>query len=291
MIKFRSAILLVLFLLVGLSAFPTVYSFRVQCTKKGDPALLQVFNKIPDRQSYMLPSGTTLYFSGGYFKNLGIAQNRLDVVKNLGIDKAFIRVFKNKAYLSDRVSANMLNALMKDYKDNLAKADSLTEVAVEKQTDTKQEERTYTRAEFAALKRSRRIAKEEEADVGNNELVEKAKKREEDIKSDRDDVEESFEVKEEPVYRILLDVSAGNNALSSDFDAVNEIIYENNVGNKNYFTVGFFKGLEEAESELGRYKSQLNKNDLKVVGLYRGSLISKELAAQLQEQYRKSNPK
>ncbi|MFT6716392.1 MAG: hypothetical protein ACJA0Q_001031 [Saprospiraceae bacterium] len=266
-------------------AFSTAFSFRVQCTKKGDPNLLTVFNKIPDRQSYMLPSGTTLYFSGGYFKNLGIAQNRLEVVKNLGIDEAFIRVFMNKAYLSDRVSANMLDNLMKEYKENLAYDDSVSKVSPEIVELPKK--KTYTREEFAALKRSKRIAKGGERGTGTNELVSKAASREEkkSIKESVKDFGDNFKVQEEPVFKILLSVTNGDVSLSSDFDLVNDIIYENNIGNKNYFTVGFFKDIEEAKSELSKYKMQLNKGDFKVVGMYRGSLISKELAVQLQEQY------
>lgn len=266
-------------------AFSTAFSFRVQCTKKGDPNLLKVFNKIPDRQSYMLPSGTTLYFSGGYFKNLGIAQNRLDVVRNLGIDAAFIRVFKNKAYLSDRVSANMLDKLMKEYKDNIAYDDSVSKVSPEVLELPKK--KTYTREEFAALKRSKRIAKKGTEGTGSNELVNKAASREEkeNIRNSVEDFGENFKVQEEPVFKVLLSVTTGDVSLSSNFDLVNDIIYENNIGNKNYFTVGFFKDVNEAISELSKYKIEFNNEEFKVVGMYRGNLISKKLASQLQEKY------
>lgn len=274
-------------LLCSYFAFSTAFSFRVQCTKKGDRNLLDVFNKIPDRQSYMLPSGTKLYFSGGYFKNLGIAQNRLDVVKNLGIDQAFIRVFKNRAYLSDRVSANMLEQLMKDYEENMAYDDSMARV--NPQVIELPKKKTYTKEEFAALKRSRRISLKGEDGTGSNELVTKAAKREEkeSIKNSVDDFGDDFKVQEEPVFKILLAVTTGNASLSSEFDMVSGIIYENNVGNKNYFTVGYFKEVNEALVELEKYKSEFNREDFKVVGMYRGSLISKDLSVQLQEKYLK----
>ena len=274
-------------MLCSFFAFSTAFSFRVQCTKKGDPDLLKVFNKIPDRQSYMLPSGTTLYFSGGYFKNLGIAQNRLDVVRNLGIDKAFIRVFKNRTYMSDRVSANMLDKLMKEYKEDLAYDDSVSKAKPELIELPKK--KTYSREEFAALKRSKRIAKKGKDGTGNNELVGKAALREEkeNVKESVKDFGENFKVQEEPVFKVLLSVTNGDVSLSSDFDSVNDIIYENNIGNKNYFTVGFFKDIDEAKSELSKYQLELKKEAFKVVGMYRGSLISKELAVQLQERYLK----
>jgi hypothetical protein len=285
MIRSKSLLITMGLMLCCFVAFSTAFSFRVQCTKKGDPNLLKIFNKIPDRQSYMLPSGTTLYFSGGYFKNLGIAQNRLEVVKNLGIDAAFIRVFKNKAYLSDRVSANMLDKLMKDYKDNLAYDDSVSKLSPEIIELPKK--KTYTREEFAALKRSKRIAKKGKEGTGSNELVEKASSREkkESIKNKVEDFGDNFKVQEEPVFKILLSVTNGDVSLSSDFDLVNDIIYENNVGNKNYFTVGFYKDLEEAKSELSKYKIELSNKDFKVVGMYRGNLISSNLAVQLQGKY------
>jgi hypothetical protein len=285
MVKCKSLMITIALVLCNSFAFSTAFSFRVQCTKKGDPNLLDVFNKIPDRQSYMLPSGTTLYFSGGYFKNLGIAQNRLDVVRNLGIDKAFIRVFKNRAYLSDRVSANMLDKLMKEYKDNLAYDDSVSYINPE--VVELPQKKTYTREEFAALKRSKRMAEKGEKGIGNNDLVSKAAEREgrENIKNTVEDFGENFKVQEEPVFKVLLSVTNGDVSLSSDFDVVNDIIYENNIGNKNYFTVGFFNDINEATNQLSRYQIELNRENFKVVGMYRGNLISKELSVQLQEKY------
>jgi len=285
MLKSKGLLFTTGLILCSFFAFSSAFSFRVQCTKKGDPNLLKVFNKIPDRQSYTLPSGTKLYFSGGYFKSIGVAQNRLEVVKNLGIDQAFIRVFKNRTYLSDRVSANMLDKLMREYKEDLAYDDSVARAKPEVIELPKKN--TYTKEQFASLKRSKRIATKGKEGTGTNELVTKAASREkkEKIKEKVEDFGENFKVQEEPVFKILLSVTKGGVSLSSVFDTVNDIIYENNFGNKNYFTVGFFKDVKLAEAALAKYKSEFNTSEFKVVGMYRGNLISKTLSIQLQEKY------
>lgn len=289
--QLKTTLVTVCLVFCSCSVFSSAFSFRVQCTKKGDPKLLDVFNKIPERQSYMLPSGTTLYFSGGYFKNLGIAQNRLEVVKNLGINQAFIRVFQNRRYMSDRVSAGMLNKLMAEYEENMRIADSASQAEFE--IIELPPKKTYSKEEFASLRRSKRISKKGEGGTGSNELVTKAEKREEqeNIKSEVDDFGEDFKVQEEPVFKILLAVTSDDVPLSRDFDVVNDIIYENNIGNKNYFTTGFFRAVDKADQELARYKADFDGADFKVVGMYRGSLISRTLSIQLQKKYLRDKEK
>ena len=100
---------------LSFNANAVAFSFRVQCSKKGNPNLLSVFNKIPERQSYIMPTGSTMYFSGGYYTDFGKAKERLSEVHQLGITDAFIRVFRNHTYVSDKVSAVLLEDLAFNY--------------------------------------------------------------------------------------------------------------------------------------------------------------------------------
>lgn len=273
---------------IVINCFGSAFSFRVQCTKSGDPDLLQVFNKIPERQAYTLPSGTKLYFSGGYFDNLGLAQNRLDLVHEVGIDKAFIRVFKNRAYLSDRVSSDMLARLMSDYKDELAYEDSIAKVRSEMSSVKRKEEEMST--QMAQEKRVRRTSRMHQNAKDKKRIISKkvAEREEEDgVKEEIDDFGDNFKVEKAPIFRVLLDEKEGSALLSSDFDVINDIIYENRIGNITYFSVGFHPDNIAAKKQLDELSSMLPQRKFKVVGMYKGSLISERLANQLLAEYNK----
>ena len=272
--------------LISESSFAVAFSFRVQCAKNGNPELLEVYNKIPQRQSYILPTGNTMYFSGSYFNEYETAKERLDEVHELGIANAFIRVFKNRSFLSREVSDVLLKGI-------LAERESIQLLKkTKKKTTEKPKIRTMSRVELMAyrskkekkkLKNSRIEYKDIKAPVIKkvSSRSEKSKK----LKLKAFKKASRVKVTEAPVFKILIGESKGNEELPSQIDEMEELVYENSIGNNNYFTVGFYSSKKEGEDALQVYKRNPSNQRFKVIGFYKGSVISSELAQDLNSQF------
>lgn len=268
-----------LFVLVSINATAVAFSFRIQCSKKGNPNLLSVFNKIPERQSYIMPTGTTMYFSGGYFADLGKAKMRLAEVHQLGITDAFIRVFRNHTYVSDQVSAVLLADLSFNYEKIQLKRKRQDSIQLAEARIKEQE----------ALKKSNRgklLAENESNDIQSKKNMLKAKEGSEEKKSLNESSSDStLKVKESPVYKILVAEGKVGEMMDEKIGDLNEIVYENRRENKVFFTVGYYNSVKKAEEALLNYQKGGKNKHFKVVGVYLNNVISLSMAKELQIQF------
>lgn len=262
-------IVLGLFLLLAYQVSAVNFSFRVQCSSKESPDLLSVFNKIPERQVYIMPTGSALYFSGGYFDAYTEAKNRLDEVKKLGIKDAFIRVFKNRTYLSDEVSANLLEKLSKE-KNRLAlnlNNTSFKNAGNDYRVNQSEENRQAILIAKAKKKRLEKSNAKNNDKIGDDKIVKKGLYP----------TDFMVNVTEAPSYKILVATAEGEE-MKEDFSDLNEVVYENKLGNKVYYTIGYFASEKEAFEAIGKYKKG---NNYKIVGMYRNMVVSKDMANDL----------
>ncbi|MFT6716196.1 MAG: hypothetical protein ACJA0Q_000829 [Saprospiraceae bacterium] len=88
------------------------YSFRVQCAQQGDSNLVDILDKIPNKKTFYTQTAFTIYFSGGYTEDYFEAMETLDECHERGIPNAFIRVFKNDAFVANEVSTSLLGQIL-----------------------------------------------------------------------------------------------------------------------------------------------------------------------------------
>ena len=121
--------------------------------------------------------------------------------------------------------------------------------------------------------------------VGNGGSDIKSKKE----KAKEEDIEEFDDmVKEPPVFKIFL---GKYNHVDGDFKEFkqlkNEIIYTYQDRKETTYAVGFYKNEREALKDLPKYQNLVQ--GAKIVGLYKGMIISHKLANELLEQFNKNN--
>lgn len=283
--------LTVVLILTFKTIFAVAFSFRVQCSSNSKENLISVFNKIPERKSYTLPTGATIYFSGGYFYTLEEALERLGQVQKLGIEDAFIRVFKNRSYLSDQVSSVLLSQLMMEYEKPRVTYDTAY-MAEAKSKITQKNKKYYNIVETEATASGKGNSKEKEVAGSSAKEESSAAKTNQQTPSDLPKIKETVEelgtniiVRELPQYKILIAKKTGKGPAPKELEQVNEIIYETKNGNIVYYTVGYFESYSQAKSAVELYKKSLSKSDVKVVGLYNGSVVSEGLAQDLEKLY------
>ena len=286
----NSALLLITMMFLSQFAYAVAFSFRVQCSSDRKENLIQVFNKIPDRKSYTLPTGATIYFSGGYFFELEEALERLEEVHQLGIEDAFIRVFKNHSFLSEQVSNNLLQQLMQEYEHPKVTYDSAY-MAVTKEKITRKKKQYYNIVEVDKtnqLGESPRASSQAKVETSTpRSSSEKVGELKEEVKiiASIDELGERVRVRELPQYKVLIAKKEGKGQDPAVLSELNEIIYEHKNGNVLYYTVGYFESCAQAENALYTYQKNLMKPELKVVGIYGGSVVSKDLAKDLEAMY------
>ena len=285
----KSLLLLITLVSVQQFAFAVAFSFRVQCSSDRKENLIQVFNKIPERKSYTLPTGSTIYFSGGYFLELKAAISRLEEVHQLGIKDAFIRVFKNHSFLSEQVSYNLLQRLMVEYENPRVTYDT-AHMAQTKELITRKNKKYYNIVEIdksagQAAKVAAARAEQKEGKVKRKEGEVKEEDEKNQIIASIDEFGSKVQVRELPQYKVLIGKKPSKANDPEILSQMNEIIYEHKNGNVVYYTVGYFESCAQAEQALVSYKKKLNQQELKVVGVYSGSIVSKGLAKDLERMY------
>lgn len=265
--------------------------YRIQCATSADKDLMSKLSEVPELKSFTLPSGSKIYFSGGYFNKYLIAKARLEEVKSAGFKSAFIRVFKYNNMLSkpvgDHYIENAKNKLLLEI-SRAKDTSNLNRAQVKSKPATTR--KLYTRAEVEAMKKkaAERKAKVEESKV--KEIVKVEEKKEEEIepiaevKQEKKEEKKENMVTEPPVYKIMLGKSKSKN---DQFEAVsqlnNEIIYTYEVRNEIIYAVGFYGNEAAAKSALAKFKK--SAKDAEVIGIYKGRVISLKLANQLYEQF------
>lgn len=220
--------------------------YRIECAKSNDLDLLKVINKIPELRTFMMPSGSRIYFSGDYFFTYPEADRRLNEIKALGFKDAFIRVFKYQKMLSKPVGNRYITKI----------------VELEKKKGLKAE------------------GKEAKLTTNVSEgFVSSVKK--EVVPNNKDVVDENSTVDEAPIFKILIaktmesDVTPDLVQLLTD-----EIVYSYLEGVKKYYAVGFYETSKHAERRKMSYEKYATQ-DPEVIGVYKGKIVSLKLAQEL----------
>ena len=263
--------------------------YRIQCATSADKDLIEKLSDIPELKSFTLPSGNKIYFSGGYFNKIGTAQARLEEVKAVGFKSAFIRVFKYSNMLSKPVGDQYIeNAKKKIVIQEEVKKTVQANASATKVT-TKSSQKIYSRAEVEAMKKkaAERKAKAEAAKVKTVKkevLIEKKEVKVEEKEPVEKKKKPAFIVDEPPVYKVMLgSVKSRNDPFEAVSKLNNEIVYTYEARNEIIYAVGYFDEEEAAQKALPNYIK--HASEAKVIGLYKGKVISLQLANQLYEQY------
>jgi len=254
--------------------------YRIQCATTSDNLNANKFKEIPELKTFILPSGSKIYFSGGYFDKYLNAQKRLEKVQNAGFDKAFIRVFKYSSLLSKSVGDSYIEKVKVKIQLDALKDTIATEKKVIN-TAPKKSVKFYTRAEINKIKErsARKKAKKKVGSKGSDVKIKKEKEEK--------TVEFDIMVKEPPVFKIFLGKYTHADGKFKEFKELkNEIIYTYQDRKEITYAVGFYKDLGEALKDISKYKNIVD--GAKIVGLYKGMIISQKLANELLEQYNKN---
>ncbi len=257
--------------------------YRIQCATSSDDLIANKFKEIPELKTFTLPSGSKIYFSGGYFNKYLKAQKRLEEVQNAGFDKAFIRVFKYSSLLSKSVGDSYIEKVKVRIRLDALNDTTAAENKVVN-ASPKPSKKIYSRAEIIKIKEkaAQRKARKKVGNGGSHIKSKKEKAKEEDIE-EFDDM-----VKEPPVFKIFL---GKYNHVDGDFKEFkqlkNEIIYTYQDRKETTYAVGFYKNERGALKDLPKYQNLVQ--GAKIVGLYKGMIISHKLANELLEQFNKNN--
>lgn len=286
-------ILLLITVQVSLASGNQQIKYRIQCATSADKFIADKSRKIVELKTFTLPSGSKIYFSGGYFDKYNTAKERLDAVIAAGFDKAFIRVFKYNNMLSKSVGNRYIEiALSKMILDKLNSEDTLGSSKPKPKTvKAVSSNKVYSRAEINAIKK--KSAERKAKEVAKEKAIESAKQiAREKKEAEKAMIEEKklpeLVITEPPVFKVMLGKS---NGVTDQFEAVNklnsEVIYTYELRNEVIYTVGHYKNSEEANKALPSFKKVAA--DAKVIGFYRGKIISLKLANQLFAQYNSQN--
>lgn len=263
--------------------------YRIECAKSTDKNLLSVINKIPELRKFMMPTGGQIFFSGDYFNSYPEAKIRLNHVVSLGFKDAFIRVFKYRRMLSkqagDKYIEKVEELLLKEV---LNKNDSASTEKVEFREVAKTKKvvsrKRYTRKEIEALKAEKRRKAKEEKEKELRVVKKKEVKKEKPIQ-EKEEVEEESIVDEAPIFKILLARTKKDVATPKQVQALNdEVVYSYNEGGDKVYAVGFYESSAAAKRRLNHYKKFSNKEP-KIIGLYKGRIVSLKLADQLHTEF------
>ena len=257
--------------------------YRIQFAISSDNILSNKLKEIPEVKTFTLPSGSKIYFSGGYFNKYPSAQKRLEEVRKIGFDKAFIRVFKYSSLLSKSVGDSYIQKvknkiLLKSKNDTVAIVNQLVSIS------ESYSGKVYSRAEITRIKKEvaeKKARKKIKIESSKSKVKEQKRKEEKIIEFDNI-------VKEPPVFKIFIGKYAIVNGDSKEFKQLkNEIIYTYQDRKETTYAVGFYKNEKEAQKDLPKYINLVK--EAKIVGLYKGMIISLNLAKDLLDQFNKNN--
>lgn len=256
--------------------------YRIQCAISSENGISEKFKKIPELTTFTLPTGSKIYFSGGYFNKLLLAKKRLEIVKSAGFDNAFIRVFKYNSLLSKSVGDSYIKKVNNKILSNLERDSLLVGENIDESValvSTK----VYSRAEVLKIKKQ--IAEKNSLKKKKQEtsaiLLKKKKVNQQNLST-------STIVTEAPIFKIFIGRQEnGVGAFKGFKELKNEIIYSYEGRTETKYAVGFYKNEKEAKKNLSKYKNIIKESE--IVGLYKGIIISLKLANELLEQFDKNN--
>ena len=255
--------------------------YRIQCAISSTNGISQKFKKIPELKTFTLPTGSKIYFSGGYFNKYSIAQKRLEIVQNAGFGNAFIRVFKYNSLLSKSVGDSYIKKVKNKILLNI-ESDTLLVVDEFDESISFVPGKVYSRAEFAKIKK--KIAEKNSQKKQRQDALGKIHKREE-IKSQN--ISSNTIVNEAPIFKIFIGRQDNGIRDHMEFKKLkNEIIYSYEGRKETKYAVGFYQNEKEARKYLSKYKNIIDESE--IIGLYKGIVISLKLANELLEQFNKA---
>lgn len=270
--------------------------YRIECAKSNDQDLISIINKIPELRTFMLPSGSEIYFSGDYFFTYPEAKTRLDEVVSLGFKDAFIRVFKYQKMLTKPVGNRYITkveALIERKAIEKKKAEELSfraPVAVKNKVVRK----TFTKKEIEERKKKRALAKKTAEEKLAVKTTKKLKKEAEDNTSKTEEKEEEVGfgiVDEAPIYKILLAKTKSSDETPDLVQLLtDEIVYSYKEGRTKYYAVGFYETSKHAERRKDSYKRYATQQP-EIIGLYKGKIISLKLAKELHKEFKRNSTK
>ena len=267
--------------------------YRIQCATSADKDLMDKLSDVPELKSFTLPTGTKIYFSGGYFNKITIAEERLAEVQSAGFKSAFIIVFKYNNMLSKPLGDQyILNAKKKVLIYEAAEKEEKKNIIAVKKEESKGP-RLYSRAEIDAMKK--KVAERKAKEIAAQPKVEKKEvviEEKEVVIEQKEKVEKkkkaAFVVDEPPVFKIMLGrVKSKNDPFEAVSKLNNEIVYTYEDRNEIIYAVGFYGNKVAAEKALPKYKK--HTVDAEIIGLYKGKVISLKLANELYEQFNENN--
>lgn len=243
----------------------TQLKYRIQCATSSEKKLLDSLHRIPDLKSFTLPAGNKIFFSGGYFDKYLDAESRLEKVKSLGFKNAFIRVFKYNIMLTKLVSKKYID----DLKSRFSAHDTEKDDSIAVDFAFKEKIETYTKTEVNTIR--------------NDSLVIKGDKKIVEIVEKLDAVKDNL-ITEPPTFKILV---ARSKSISDIPDIVlelnNEVIKLFHQETGTVFALGFYGNLAAAKYDLAKYKKLTVEAE--IIGLYKGRVISLNLANQLYKKF------
>tara|TARA_B110000211_G_C14079019_1_gene553577 strand:+ start:1641 stop:2528 length:888 start_codon:yes stop_codon:yes gene_type:complete len=289
--RFFYLLVLVLFTTIS-NAGSYQLKYRIECAKSNDLDLIKVINKIPELRTFMLPSGSEIYFSGDYFFTFPEADTRLNEIKALGFKDAFIRVFKYQKMLSKPVGNRYITKVIALEKRKEIRREKEERASLEFNSKEKKETKrfkAYSKAEVEALKeKSKLLKKAKEAKLVANRIKASKKEKEDKVeKLDEIKLSETRVVDEAPVFKILL---AKTSKAEKTPDLVqlltDEVVYSYLEGSKKYYAVGFYETSKHANRRKKTYAKYATQEP-EVIGLYKGKIVSLKLAQELYREFKK----
>ncbi len=257
--------------------------FRVQCASSNQNLSSELLKKMPELKMYILPSGIKLFFWGGYYDDLSIAESKLKKVKEIGFRNAFIRVFNGDVLLS-KIEGDKYIASLRPKPNVLS--DNAKELKIENKKNIVKQDKIIPKK----LKRDTIIVREPKLAKIQPELLEdhiviKENLPHEPTKSGGEAAYvNSTLVPYPPVFRIYLtNVSADSLVPNIVSQLKNETIYMFKQNGQKYYLVGTYENHQAAFSELQKYKAI--SNSAAVVAEFRDRVISLDLAVELYDRY------
>lgn len=292
--KFKYLLLLIPLCFIFKAGFATdPIRFKIQATTSAEKLPKSQITKIDSLSTYVLPSGSKLYFSGGFYQELNKADSALLVVKQLGFKKACIRVFKGSVLLGRVEGESYLLSLR--LKDDAFNKQVLKETNLKKDTIvTEKKEIVKEAPEVSDVpeeseKDTTESALEDHEDIkeqfGDNVvLVDEQPDSVERAAGSTSIVVNSSFIPNPPIYSIHIVNTPNNSSYPEVCSSItDEIIYVFNQNGRRYYLVGKYKNQEAAFAALQKYKT-LTPN-AEVVGQYRERVISLEVANKLYHRF------
>jgi hypothetical protein len=258
------------------------YFFRVQCFEENSFVADTDLEKVPELEHYIKRTGEKIYFSGSVFVHYSDAKQRLETLKSRGLLKAFIRVFQRSVLLSGE-----------NHKKHYP-------IAVERslENETYIRRKQQEKLQFAKLDSIRNemkknlIANSKKSETAGGTGIILTKSEEstlvDSIKKQEAPLNPAGLYVDEPVYFVVqVGIALSGEPVPAKLDNVNEIVYSIEDGNKNIYYMGQFEDLKLAIRLQDGVRNSISGT--KIIGVYKGKIISLALAQELSAIYLATN--